>query len=123
MRLAAMLSRLHTADAMALTAEDALLMATRDGAAALGRDDIGTLEPGKWADMLHVAVDGPHFSAGLGVPDQQLLSTLVWAVGSRAVADVWVGGERVIVNGEPTRTDRGAAQSAAAAAARYVSAV
>jgi 5-methylthioadenosine/S-adenosylhomocysteine deaminase len=123
MRLAAMLSRLHTADAMALTAEDALLMATRDGAAALGRDDIGTLEPGKWADMLHVAVDGPHFSAGLGVPDQQLLSTLVWAVGSRAVADVWVGGERVIVNGEPARTDRGAAQSAAAAAARYVSAV
>ncbi|MFJ9031046.1 amidohydrolase family protein [Streptomyces sp. NPDC102274] len=122
MRLAAMFARLSDEDAMALTARDTLLMATREGAAALGRRDIGTLEPGKWADMVHIGVDGPQFSAGLDVPDTRLLSTLVWAAGSRAVSDVWVGGERVLAQCEPVRTDRAAAQHAAAAAARHVTA-
>ncbi|MGW6901568.1 amidohydrolase family protein [Streptomyces sp. NPDC054919] len=122
MRLAAMFSRLAAEDAMALTARDTLLMATREGAMALGRSDLGTLEPGKWADMVHISVDGPQFSAGLDIPDSRLLSTLVWAVGSRAVSDVWVGGERVVMNGEPTRTDRIAAQHAAAEAAQHLAA-
>lgn len=122
MRLAAMFSRLAEEDAMALTARDTLLMATREGAAALGRSDVGSLEPGKWADMVHISIDGPQFAAGLDIPDARLLSTLVWAVGSRAVSDVWVGGDRVVMNGEPTRTDRIGAQRAVAEVARYLSA-
>lgn len=36
---------------------DAILTATRNAAAALGRDDIGTVEPGKWADLVAVRGD------------------------------------------------------------------
>jgi imidazolonepropionase-like amidohydrolase len=40
-----------------VSSRDALLSATRNAAEALGRsDDLGTVEPGKWADL--VAVQG-----------------------------------------------------------------
>src|SRR5204862_5005118 len=70
MRLAAMLARLSTMDSTALVAADVLLMATRGGASAIGRADIGALETGRWADVVHVGVDDPAFSAGLDVPDE-----------------------------------------------------
>ena len=119
-RLAMMFSRLATADAMALTAADAFLMATSAGAAALGRTDIGALRPGNWADMIHLSVDGPHFTAGLDVEDGRLLANLMWAAGSRAVQDVWVAGEAVVVGGETVTVDRVAAQHAASEAAAHL---
>ena len=79
-------------------------MATRDGAAAIGRDDLGALEPGRWADLVHVDLDDPAFADP--ADDAQLLSNLVWAGGSRLVSDVWVAGEQVLADGEPTRVDR-----------------
>ena len=116
-RLAALLARLSTGDAAAMTAREALLMATRDGAAALGRDDLGTLQSGSWADMVHLSTDSPAFVAGADTPDGQLLANLVWAAGSSAVRDVWVAGEPVLAGGEPTRVDRRQAQADAAAVA------
>jgi 5-methylthioadenosine/S-adenosylhomocysteine deaminase len=110
-RLAARLARLATGDAAALTAAQALLLATRGGAAAIGRDDLGTLRPGGWADLVHIGVDAPAFAAGLDVPDGQLLANLVWAAGARAVRDVWVAGERVLQSGVPTRVDAGQAHA------------
>lgn len=104
-RLAALLARLSTCDATAITAGEALLLATRGGADALGRTDIGALETGRWADLVHVDADDPAFPGGLGVPDVQLLANLVWAAGSRLVRDVWVAGDPVLANGEPTRLD------------------
>ena len=62
-RLAALLTRLATADAAAMTAADVLLLATRGGAAAIGRDDLGALETGRWADLVHVRTDDPAFVA------------------------------------------------------------
>jgi cytosine/adenosine deaminase-related metal-dependent hydrolase len=47
---------------MAMTARDSLRVATRGGAACLGRDDIGSLEPGKRADVALVGVDGLGFA-------------------------------------------------------------
>jgi 5-methylthioadenosine/S-adenosylhomocysteine deaminase len=104
-RLAAMLARLATGDATAVTAPDALLLATRGGADALGRDDIGALEPGRWADLVHISGDDSAFVGGIDVPDPQLLANLVWAAGSRPVRDVWVAGDQVVAAGVPTRVD------------------
>lgn len=115
MRLAAMFTRLSTMDAAALVAADVLLMATRSGAAVLGRDDIGALETGRWADVVHVSPDAPAFAGGLDVPDAQLLSNLVWAAGARQVRDVWVAGDQVVSEGETTMVDRAEAQAMAGA--------
>lgn len=112
-QLAAVLARLSTKDSTALGAADALLLATRGGAEALGLDEIGALEAGHWADLVHVSTDGFAFAAGLDVPDEQLLANLVWAAGSRQVRDVWVAGDRVISDGQSTRVDREKAQVAA----------
>ncbi|HEX9336070.1 MAG TPA: amidohydrolase, partial [Pseudonocardiaceae bacterium] len=112
-RLAAMFARLATGDATAVTAPDALLLATRGGADALGRNDIGALEPGRWADLVHLRADDSAFVGGLAVPDPQLLANLVWAAGSRPVTDVWVAGEQVLADGTPTRVDAGEALAGA----------
>ena len=106
-RLAGLLARVGSGDAAALTAAELLLMSTRDGAAAIGRDDLGAIEAGRWADLVHVDLDDPAFVAP--DDDAQLLSNLVWAGGSRLVRDVWVAGEQVLAQGEPTRVDRRAA--------------
>ncbi|WP_197319598.1 amidohydrolase family protein [Saccharomonospora sp. NB11] len=119
-QLAAMLARLSTSDATALSAADALLLATRGGAEALGRDDIGALEEGRWADLVHVNLDDPAFATGLDVPDEQVLANLVWAAGSRTVTDVWVAGQQVVAGGEPTRVDRAAAQADVAEASVHL---
>ncbi|OLT17672.1 ethylammeline chlorohydrolase [Pseudonocardia sp. CNS-139] len=114
-RLAGFLARVTSGDAAALTAAELLLMATRDGAHAIGRDDIGALEPGRWADVVHVDLTDPAFAAP--EDDAQLLSNLVWAGGARLVRDVWVAGEQVLADGEPTRVDRAAATAALRAVA------
>ena len=103
-RLAGFLARVTSGDAAALTAPELLLMATRDGAAAIDRDDLGALEPGRWADLVHVELADPAFVDP--ADDVQLVSNLVWAAGARLVRDVWVAGEQVLEDGEPTRVDR-----------------
>jgi 5-methylthioadenosine/S-adenosylhomocysteine deaminase len=112
-RLTAMLARLSTMDSAVLTAADVLLMATRGGAESIGRDDLGTLETGRWADIVHVDVTSEAFASGLSVPDEHLLANLVWAAGARDVRDVWVGGEQVVADREPTKVDRQKVQAAA----------
>ncbi|SDP91258.1 amidohydrolase family protein [Lentzea jiangxiensis] len=116
-RLAGLLARVSTMDATVLGAARALLMATRGGAAALGRSDIGALEAGRWGDVVHIAADDPAFATGLDAPDSQLLANLVWGSGSRRVTDVWVAGDHVVAGGESTRVDRGEAQAAVSAVA------
>lgn len=103
MRLASLLARLREGDPSVVRAREALGLATRGGAAALGRDDVGALEPGRWADMVLVRADDPAF-----VPlteDRDVISHLVWAAGSRLVSDVWVGGRRVVEGGRCLTVD------------------
>ena len=60
MRMAALLHKVQTGDPRTLPAGDVLAMATREGARALRMQDrIGSLEPGKRADVIIVSTRGP----------------------------------------------------------------
>jgi cytosine/adenosine deaminase-related metal-dependent hydrolase len=79
-----------------LGAEDVLWMATRGGAACLGRDDIGSLEPGKAADL--VLVDTRRLSyAGAG---SDILAALVFTPFPEPVDTVMVNGRLVVEGGQ-----------------------
>ncbi|HEY3184959.1 MAG TPA: amidohydrolase family protein [Gaiellaceae bacterium] len=103
LRLAPLLARLQTGRAEVVPAAEAVRLATAGGAAALGRDDIGVLEPGRWADFVLVRLDDPAFTPV--VEDGDILSHLAWSASSRLVTDVWVGGECVVRAGSCTTVD------------------
>ena len=83
----------------ALTAREALRLATRGGAAVLGRDDLGSLEPGKQADLAVWRTDG---LALAGADD--LVAGLVLA-GPHRVDRLVVGGADVVRGGALVRAD------------------
>jgi cytosine/adenosine deaminase-related metal-dependent hydrolase len=58
-RQACLVARVLESDAAAMTARDALEIATRGGARVLGRDDIGALSPGMSADFIAIDLDRP----------------------------------------------------------------
>src|SRR4029078_5042173 len=73
----------------ALTARDAIWMATREGARALGLEtEIGSIEPGKRADLILVGRDRPHLA-----PDRDPWSTLAFAARGTDVRMTMVDGE------------------------------
>ena len=79
-----------------ITAEEALWMATRGGARCLGRDDIGSLEPGKRADL--VLVDTRKLSYAGASSD--LLAALVFSPFPAPVDTAMVNGKVVVEGGE-----------------------
>ena len=83
----------------ALTAREALRLGTRGGAAVLGRDDLGSLEPGKRADLAVWSLDGPEL-AGAADP----VAGLVLA-GPHRVSRLYVGGEEVVRDGHLVNAD------------------
>jgi 5-methylthioadenosine/S-adenosylhomocysteine deaminase len=105
-RLAAQLARLATGDATALSAAEALWLATGAAADALGRPDIGQLVAGRRADLVHVDTRDLAFEP-VGDPED-LLAHLVWSGGGRYVRDVWVGGRQVVADGACTTVDMAA---------------
>lgn len=85
----------------ALPAREVLRLGTIEGARVLGlAHAIGSLEPGKQADLLVVRTDRPHAS-----PAPDPVSTLVYATQARDVEHVFVGGEPVVKNGMLTTLD------------------
>jgi cytosine/adenosine deaminase-related metal-dependent hydrolase len=100
-RQALLAHRLAADPARWLTAEEVLWMATRGGARCLGRDDIGSLEPGKAADL--VLVDTRRLSyAGAG---SDLLAALVFSPWPEPVDTVMIGGRVVVEGGELVGVD------------------
>ncbi len=99
-KMAALLQKVHHTDPNVISARDALEMATIGGATALGLDDrIGSLEPGKRADV--VLFGGTVELAAIHDPYQQL----VYASSPRTVSDVWVEGAQLVADGTLTRLD------------------
>ena len=98
-RTAALLAKAVARDAAALDAFSALRAATLGGAKAIGFDDrVGSIEPGKEADL--VCVD---LSALETQPLHHVVSQLIYATGRQQVSDVWIAGrarlrQRVLVD-------------------------
>ncbi len=91
-RLAATLQAVRNAPG-ALTARDAIWMATREGARTLGMEaELGSIETGKRADLIVVNRDAPHLA-----PDSDPWSTLAYAARGTDVRLTMVDGE-VLVN-------------------------
>jgi cytosine/adenosine deaminase-related metal-dependent hydrolase len=83
----------------ALTAREALELGTRGGAALLRLDDIGSLEPGKRADLAVWRTDGLELG-GAGDPVAGLVLS-----GPHRVDRLYVAGEEVVRDGRLVRAD------------------
>lgn len=95
MRTMALLAKGISSDPTAIDAATALEIATLGGARALGMEsEIGTLERGKWADM--VAVD---LSAVATTPVYNPVSQLVYAACRDQVSHVWIAGRPKLEQG------------------------
>ena len=114
MRSAVICARIKTEDPVALKADDALEMATMNGARAMGREsEIGSLEPGKRADLIML----DYRALGLQ-PVLDPVQNLVYHAHGRDVELVMVDGRILVENGEPKTVDRRAVIDAATAAAQ-----
>lgn len=78
----------------ALSAREALTMATRGGARLLGRDDVGHLAPGMSADVIAVKLD----QLGLSGTQRDPLAAMVMC-GPFKVSHSWIDGVPIIENG------------------------
>ena len=96
MDLAAKLQKVSRMDPTALTAKDALAMATIEGARAIRMDtEVGSLESGKRADW--VLLDGKALNA---TPMFDVYSQIVYAFKGANVKDVMVNGVLLVENGK-----------------------
>ena len=92
MDLAGKLQKLITRDPTALPARKIIEMATIDGARVLGFDTkIGSLEPGKRADMITISLNEPN-----AVPMYGVASQIVYALKASDVQDVWINGRQIV---------------------------
>ncbi len=94
MDLAAKLQKVSRMDPRALSAEQALELATIGSARALHMEkEIGSLEAGKKADIILLRTDLPH-----AVPSYNLYSSIVYALKSTDVVTVIINGRTVMLN-------------------------
>ena len=103
LRLAATLHKGVSGRPEVVTTSQALAMLTTAGAKALGAADrIGSLQPGKFADMILIDLKRPH-----AVPVFDPVTHLVYSTAKSDVRHVFVGGEQVVRDGVLTRHDIG----------------
>jgi 5-methylthioadenosine/S-adenosylhomocysteine deaminase len=103
MRLAALLAKAASGRASSVPAQSALHMATLGAARALGLDDsLGSIAPGKLADLIAVNLDTISLS-----PVYHPISHLVYAAAREDVSHVWVAGRLLLDQGRLTGLDEG----------------
>jgi 5-methylthioadenosine/S-adenosylhomocysteine deaminase len=117
MRLAATLQAVRHQPG-ALTARDAVWMATREGARALAMEaEIGSIEPGKRADLILIDRQSVHQA-----PDSDPWSTIVYATRGTDVRMTMVDGEILVSEHALSRDDVRAIASEARTAGRSLAA-
>ena len=108
MQLGLLLCRLVEEDAQACRAEDIYDAATVGGASALGRTDLGRLEPGAKADIIVVDFDAPTMGQVIDP-----IQTLLLNASGREVHTVVINGRFVMQDGQiPGIDDRALRQQA-----------
>jgi 5-methylthioadenosine/S-adenosylhomocysteine deaminase len=96
MKVGALLARVAARDPTSMTAEQALRMATIEGARALGMGEItGSIEMGKRADLLVLDLSGARSS-----PHHDPVAALVFSATSEIVRSVVVNGRILLDGGE-----------------------
>ncbi|MDX2245176.1 MAG: amidohydrolase [Bacteroidia bacterium] len=94
MNTASLLQKVFLEDPTALNAETTFLMATIGGATVLGLEDkIGSLKPGKQADLLIINMQHPH-----NHPRYDIFAQLVYSTDAADVETVVIEGKRVMEN-------------------------
>ena len=95
MQTASLIGKTQHGDPKAVDAWAALEMATLAGARALGKaDTLGSIEPGKVADLIAVNVSALPLS-----PNHNLASSLVYATSGQEVSWSWVAGKPLMQEG------------------------
>jgi len=98
----AMLLQRVLGGAGALTARQAIEIATLGGARVLGRDDVGRIEPGMMADLAAWDLRGIEHAGALHDP----VAALVFCA-PRRVSHLWIDGKRMVADGMLLATDTG----------------
>lgn len=99
---ASMLAKIRAGTRAVLPARDILAMATLEGARVLGMEaQIGSLEPGKQADVIRISTAAPRMH-----PIYDVYATLVFSACAEDVCDVMVAGEWVMRNREVLTLER-----------------
>lgn len=108
MRVAGLVASHRERRAQPISSRELVRMATIDGARALGLDhEIGSLEPGKAADLIAIDTRGPGYSE---TPEVETL--LVYSGSGRDVTHVWVAGEALVTDRKLERHDLAALRAA-----------
>jgi 5-methylthioadenosine/S-adenosylhomocysteine deaminase len=102
-KIAALLARVNSLDATLITPSEALGMATRKSANAIGLNRVGSLEVGWEADMIRIDTEYSTFTPSTDV--NETLAHLVWSGSNRSVTDVWVAGSKVLSEGDLVTID------------------
>jgi 5-methylthioadenosine/S-adenosylhomocysteine deaminase len=101
MDVTAKLHKVNTGDPCVANAESMIKLATIGGAKAIGLDHlIGSVEPGKQADLIIIDTHKPHLT-----PVYNLPSLIVYAVSGADVRDVLVDGKVVVRNRQLLTSD------------------
>lgn len=115
MKFAALVQKNHRWDATVLPHHTVLDMATRDGADALHRPDLGRIVVGATADLCLVDFRRPHL-----VPRHDAISHLVYAAGARDVSATIVHGKVLMAEGRVETLDEAKVLAAAEAAGQRI---
>ena len=118
MRLTALFNKILARDPRVMPAWEVLRMATVEGARAIGLDDeVGSLEPGKKADLILVDLRAPNLSPVITGPVRNIVPNLVYAASGAEVDTVIVDGRVLVEDGRVTSVDEALVRAQAQAEA------